>query len=515
MAIRLIDQADQRGEQPALIDEFGETSWQQLNERVNRLIHLFRARGLEGGDKIAVLSGNRREVFELLSASAHSGLVLVPINWHSSPEEVTYLLDDSDARALFVDPRFEELARAAVAASSTERVLVARLGEGHDGNCADFESYEALLAASEPSEPEDQTQGAVMFYTSGTTGRPKGVLRTVDLGKPVDGDRMRAQGFSMMMGLPPDGVTLLCGPVYHSAQYAFSYLLLDAGSTVVMRHRFDAAETLELIDRYRVTNVHLVPTQFIRLLRLSDEQRAQFDGSSLQRVLHGAAPCPPEVKRRMIEWWGPIVSEYYGGTEGAVISVIHADDWLERPTSVGKPLPLVEIQILNTSGKPCPVGEAGRIFVRSMMVQDFEYHQDEAKTASVHQEPGLFTMGDLGFLDEGGYLHLSDREIDMIISGGVNIYPAEVEQTLADHELVQDVAVFGVPDEEYGEQVKAVVELTPGASPSDEVATALIDYCRDKLAHFKAPKTVDFTDALPRSETGKLHKRQLRDSYWP
>ncbi len=302
MAVRLQELAKQRPDHQALIDEHGETTWGELNNRVNRLVHSLRSRGLVQGDKIAVLSGNRREVFELLSASAHSGLILVPINWHCSAEEVTYLLDDSGARALFVDPRFDELARDAVEASGNRPEVVARFG---DGSRSQMESYEQLLAGSDDAEPEDQVQGSVMFYTSGTTGRPKGVLRTVDLGKPVDGDRMRAQGFCMLMGLPADGVTLLCGPVYHSAQYAFSYLMLDAGSTIVMRHRFDAAETLEVIDRYRVTNVHLVPTQFVRLLRLEEAQRASFDGSSLQRVLHGAAPCPPEVKRRMIDWWGP------------------------------------------------------------------------------------------------------------------------------------------------------------------------------------------------------------------
>ena len=496
----------------ALVDERGETTWRELDQRANRLLAALRGRGLEGGDIVAVLSGNRREYFELLAATAHGGLVLVPINWHLAAPEVAYLLDDSGAKALLVDPRFADLAQAALAESTVQPDVLALFGEG---DAAPFESYETLLGGGSEAEPDDQTQGMVMFYTSGTTGRPKGVKRTVDLGKPVDPNPMRTQGFCMMLGMPPDGVTLLCGPVYHSAQYAFSYLLLEAGSTVVMRHKFDAAETLGLIDRHQVTNVHLVPTQFVRLLRLADDQRAAFDGSSLQRVLHGAAPCPPEVKRRMIDWWGPIVSEYYGGTEGAVISVIDSEQWLERPTSVGRPLPMVEVRVLDPDGKPCAAGESGRIFIRSQMVQEFEYHEDAEKTASVHREPGLFTMGDVGFLDDDGFLHLSDREIDMIISGGVNIYPAEVEQALGDHPAVQDVAVFGVPDEEFGEQVKAVVVPAAGSASPEDLAADLISYCREKLAHFKAPKSIDFTDALPRHETGKLYKRLLRDRYWP
>jgi long-chain acyl-CoA synthetase len=352
-----------------------------------------------------------------------------------------------------------------------------------------------------------------MFYTSGTTGRPKGVRRLAGLGAPIEQAAMTSRGFAMFLGAPLPGTTLLCGPVYHSAQWAFSYLLLMAGSPVVMRHKFDPAETLRLIDRYRVTNVHLVPTQFTRLLRLDEATRRGFDGSSLRVVWHGAAPCPPEVKRRMIEWWGPVVTEYYGGTEGAIVTLIRAPEWLERPTSVGRPLPGVELLVVSDGDRPCPTGEPGQVYVRSMMAADFEYHGDRDKTAAAHRGPGVFSMGDIGFLDAGGYLHLVDRKIDLVISGGVNIYPAEIERVLSEDPRVGDVAVFGIPDDEFGEQVMAVVEPAPGVDAGAALREDLLALCRARLAGFKVPRRLEFA-ALPRTETGKLAKRRLRDPYW-
>ncbi len=281
-----------------------------------------------------------------------------------------------------------------------------------------------------------------------------------------------------------------------------------------MRHQFDAAETLELIDRHHVTNVHLVPTQLTRLLRLPDATRAQFSGESLRIVYHGAAPCPPDVKRRMIDWWGPKLVEYYGGTEGAMLSTIDSPDWLAHPTSVGKPWPTVQVLVLHDDGTPCAVGEEGTLYVRNLLGMDFEYHRDEAKTAAAHQEPGVFTLGDVGYLDTDGYLHLSDRRIDLIISGGVNIYPAEIEGVLQVHPAVRDAAVFGIPNDEFGEEVKAAVELEPGHDASPALASELLDHCRANLAGYKVPRSIDFETALPRHPTGKLYKRVLRDAYW-
>ena len=506
--------ANQRGEAPALIDERGTTSWQQLDGRTNALINALRDLGLVAGDKVALFAGNSREYFEVLLAATHAGFVYVPVNWHFSAEELAYVISDSGARAVIVEGQFLATATDALELGQTpdlDHRIVIRPGTDASG----FLEYEALLGAASTAEPADQSLGGPMFYTSGTTGRPKGVKSsTFAAGGPLGMMEMISAGLSQMLRIPSDGTTLLCGPVYHSAQWAFSYLPLLAGSTVVMRHRFDAAEILRLIDRHRVTNLHLVPTQFHRLLKLDDAQRKAFDGGSLQVVWHGAAPCPPETKRRMIDWWGEVVSEYYGSTEGSIVTQVSAADWLKRPGTVGLPAATVEITIRDDAGAVLPAGQAGQIYVKNRMGSDFEYHNEPAKTAAVHLEPGVFTFGDIGYFDEDGYLYLSDRKIDMIISGGVNIYPAEIEAVLVQHPAVEDAAVFGIPNDEFGEEVKAAVKLTPGESANDALATELISYCQEHLARYKAPKSIDFETDFPRHETGKLYKRLLRDRYW-
>ena len=290
--------------------------------------------------------------------------------------------------------------------------------------------------------------------------------------------------------------------------------LLCAGRSVVMRRAFDAEETLRLIEEHRITNVHLVPTQFIRMLRLDEATRRAYDLSSLAAVWHGAAPCPPDVKRKMIDWLGPVVYEYYGSTEASVNTVVSSAEWLERPGTVGRALPSAELHVLREDGSPADVGERGQLFFRYANGDDVEYWGDPEKTASMHREEGLFTTGDIGHLDADGYLFLSDRAIDMIISGGVNIYPAEIEGVLNNHPAVRDVAVFGVPHAEFGEEVKAAVELEDGHEPSDALAEELIAFARRALAGYKAPRSVDFLPELPRTPTGKLYKRLIRDPYW-
>ncbi len=512
MAELLAPIAERRGGVPALIDEFGGTTWTDFNARVNRLIQALRGAGLPPGATLAVLSGNRREYFELVAAAIHGSWILVPINWRFASEEVRYVLENADAQAFFVDARFAELGLESAKGLAALGIRVLVGGEPPEG----FVGYEAMLAGGSAREPEDQGLGGVMFYTSGTTGRPKGVRSSASarLGGPVAIMGLMFKGFGAMLGLPEDGVTLLCGPFYHSAQWAFSMFPLGAGSTVVMRHKFDAAETLELIDRYRVTNLHLVPTQLVRMLKLEEKTRAAFDGSSLEVAWHGAAPCPKGVKERMIEWWGPILTEYYGGTEGAIATLISSEEWLERPDSVGKAGAMAEVRIVDEDGQPCPAGTTGQIYLKSKVGMDFEYHKAPEKTAGAHLEPGVFTLGDVGYLDDEGYLYLSDRKIDMIISGGMNIYPAEIESVMVDHPAVADVAVFGIPDEEFGEQVKAAVELVKGAAASDRLANELIAYCRERQAGYKVPKSIDFVAALPRHPNGKLYKRLLRDPYW-
>jgi len=505
--------AADRGDEVALRDEFGETTWAQLDDRSNRLVNALRAAGLEAGDTFSLVAGNRREAFEAMAAESHGGWKFVPVNWHWVADELAYVLANSDSRALLVDARFSDLAAETVARADAPELALQMVfgGPAPDG----FADYEAALAAASPDEPADQKLGGPMFYTSGTTGRPKGVVSSLlSPDAPVAAMKLIGAAIIGMLGIPEGGTTLLEGPVYHSAQWAFSYLPLLGGNSVVMRHKFDAAETLELIDRHRITNVHLVPTQFIRLLEVDPAVRAEFDGSSLELVLHGAAPCPPQIKRQMIEWFGPVVMEYYGATEGAIISAIGAEDWLAKPGSLGKPLDHIEAIVVCEDGSRAGVGEKGQLYFRNKRGSDFEYHKDPEKTAAAHLEPGVFTFGDVGYLDEDGHLFMSDRKIDMVISGGVNIYPAEIEGVLVSHAAVADAAVFGIPHAQMGEEVKAAVELVQGCEPGSELAAELIAHCREHLAGYKAPRSIDFEDALPRHPTGKLYKRLLRDPYW-
>lgn len=512
MAVIIQPFAATKPQEAALIDEFGSTNWQDFNARVNQLIHALRSAGLTTGDTFSVLSGNRREYFEAYAAASHGGWLLVPINWHLVAAEIAYVLADSASKAFFVDGRYAELGGATLAhpdcPSLNASVII-------HGEAKGFVDYEDFIGNADNREPEGQSLGGPMFYTSGTTGKPKGVKSGLSrTGSPVEVLKMIGEGLSGMLSMPKEGRTLLVGPIYHSAQWAFSFLPMLAGSSVVMRHRFDAAETLGLIDEYQVTNIHLVPTQFIRLLRLEQDERAGFSGKSLQIVWHGAAPCPPEIKKRMIEWWGPVISEYYGSTEGSIVTTVNSADWLARPGTLGKPTAIMEVIVIKEDGTRAATGESGQLYVKSAMGTDFEYHNDPDKTEKAHLEPGVFTFGDIGYLDEDGYLFMSDRKIDMIISGGVNIYPAEIEAVLINHPKVVDAAVFGIPHEEFGEAVKGAVELVDGAVGNAALEAELIAHCKEHLANFKAPKSIDFEAALPRHPTGKLLKRHLRDKYW-
>jgi len=512
MAVLIAPFAEAKPDEIALADDFGETNWSDFDLRVNQLVHALRDTGLQVGDSFAVLAGNRREYLEAYAAAAHGGWLLVPINWHLVDEEVAYILDDSDAKVFMFDERFIELARA-IREIPERHTMITAVAMG--GDFEDFVSFDNFISAYPDSEPEDQCLGGPMFYTSGTTGHPKGVKSGLSqTGAPIETLKMIGEGLSGMLDLPPGGRSLLVGPIYHSAQWAFSFLPLLAGSSVVMRHRFDEAETLNLIDEYNITNVHLVPTQFTRMLRLPDNIKADFDGSSLSVVWHGAAPCPPEIKKQMINWWGPVISEYYGSTEGSIVTTVTSDDWLTKPGTLGKPVPIMEVLIISDDGKPVATGESGQIYVKNLMGSDFEYHNDSDKTIKAHLEPGVFTFGDIGYVDSDGYLFMSDRKIDMIISGGVNIYPAEIEAALVNHPAVLDAAVFGIPNDEFGEEVKAAIELKDGITPSPQLTEDLSAHCREHLAGYKVPRSFDFEESLPRFPTGKLLKRHLRDKYW-
>jgi long-chain acyl-CoA synthetase len=516
MALMTASAAGRLGDAPALIDEQGQCSWNELDARVNRLIRALRERGLQPGERIALFAGNRRGVFELMAAAIHAGLFFVPVNWHFSVDELAYVLADSGAVGLLTDSQF-----AATAAQALQRVpaagakLRACIALGGAACPPDFDDFEALIAAQpDAGEPADQIAGLPMFYTSGTTGRPKGVLRNEGRPQPIESLQLMAANLVANLQLPPDGTTLLCGPYYHSAQYAWSFQPLLAGLRVVMRQRFDAAHTLRLIDEHRVTNVHLVPTQFIRLLRLDEATKRAFSGRSLVRVWHGAAPCSPQVKRDMIDWWGPCIHEYYGSTEGGVVSGIGSQEWLQRPASVGRATFQTDVRVLRDDGSEPPAGEQGTIYLRSRTGARLRYHNDPAKTAAAHHGDDWFTTGDVGWIDAEGYIHLTDRRIDMIISGGVNIYPAEIESVLAAHASVQDVAVIGVPHAEFGEEVKAIVQPVPGVAPDDALREALTALCRGALAGYKLPRSIEFRSEMPRTETGKLQKRLLREPYW-
>ncbi len=492
----------------ALIDADGaETTAGELLAEANRVAHGLQALGLRRGDVVAVLLGNEREFFEVYLAATQIGLYFTAINWHLKPGEIGYIVQNSGAKALVVHERFANAAQAAV-----EEIGFPENARFSVGEAAGFCSFAEFKADEPDSLPPERSAGWIMLYTGGTTGRPKGVRRAL-----MDTDPDTAAGMLALLGSmfgiePGDGVHLVTGPLYHSAPLAFGGVMsLHLGHTIVLMDHWSAEDALERIERYRVTTSHLVPTMFHRLLALPEEVRGQRDVSSLRVVIHGAAPCPVEVKRRIIEWWGPVLVEYYAGTEGGGTSV-RSQDWLERPGTVGLPMPGATVTILDDDGNECPPGVPGTIYMSSL-VGGFEYHGDTEKTAAAHRG-NVFTLGDVGYLDEDGYLFLCDRKIDMIISGGVNIYPAEIEGELLAHPSVGDAVVIGVPSDDWGEDVKAVVEPADGVEGSPELEQELIGFLRERIAHYKCPRTIDFRKSLPRNEMGKLAKRLVRDEYW-
>ncbi|MGI9625149.1 MAG: AMP-binding protein [Acidimicrobiales bacterium] len=507
--------ASEHPDSTALADDHGRTSWADLHERTRRLINVFQAAELGPGDTIALLMGNRRECFEVFQACAHTGITFVPINWHWVPDEIAYVIEDSEAKALMVGARFANTASEVLADPRSESVRLALL-VGGAGDTTAFDDYEEALAhaATDDLPEHEQVLGGPMFYTSGTTGRPKGVRTSLSGSSDLPAELLQLIASAMQTYVPAQGRALLVGPIYHSAQWAFTFFPMINGSSVIMRHKFDASETVSLIDEEDITNVHLVPTQFKRLLDCDEDERAQLVGASLEAVWHGAAPCPPSWKNAMIEWFGPRIHEYYGSTEGAFISTIEASDWLDRGGSVGKPLETIEVIVVDDNGRRLEQTQEGTLYFRNHMGMDFEYHNAPEKTADAHLEPGVFTTGDMGYLDNDGYLWLSDRKIDMIISGGVNIYPAEIEAVLAEHSDVADAAVIGVPNDEFGEEVKAIIEVSAGVEANDQLASELLSACRDRLAGYKQPRSVDFTAKMPRTATGKILKRELRSPYW-
>jgi long-chain acyl-CoA synthetase len=482
----------------ALSDGERTRSWDELSDRLRRAAHfLLEDAGLRPGDHLALLMGTRVEGVEMLVAGIAAGLWVTPINWHLTPDEAAYVVRDSGAKLVVTDADFETRARGV-----HENVL-----------CAGEDLERALAGARDLPFDPDAPAGGNMIYTSGTTGRPKGVKRAVapTLQGMLDG--WRAYGHKV--GLDGTGAHLVTGPLYHAAPLMFAIYDQVNGAPVHLTPRFDAESALDVLSEKEIAHTHLVPTMFVRLLRLPDEVRERFAAPRLDLVLHGAAPVSVPVKRRMIDWWGPVLVEYWGGTEGGVNTLVGSEDWLARPGTVGRAVEPFEVFAVDDERERLPAGEEGLLYARhATQDRPFVYHGDREKTEAAYLPSGAFTLGDVGRVDADGFVRLSDRKSNMIISGGVNIYPVEIEQVLQEHPAVADVGVFGIPDEEWGEQVKAAVQPVPGFDPSPELEAEILDFARAQLARYKVPRSIDFETELPRDTSGKLYTRRLRDPYW-
>ncbi len=503
--------AESTPDKPALIlAETGETiTYRDMEERANRAAHALRSLGMGNRRTIALVCENRLEYFDVVWAAQRTGLELVLVSSRLKADEIAYIVNDSGAALLLIGEALADTAKDLSAKSAElpglERIVAI-------GRLPGLQSWNALCEGAPSTPVADEELGTRMFYSSGTTGRPKGIRLPSPGGPPVQVNP-GATMFQAFFRFDQDTVYLSPAPLYHSAPLGFSVTVHCLGGTVVIMRKFDPEKLLATIEQYRVSSTQMVPTMFIRLLRLPDEARGRYDLSSLSQVIHAAAPCPVPVKHQMIEWLGPVVEEFYAGSEGNLFVKLSSEEWLAHPGSVGRPV-IGNIRICDDQGDELPVGEVGTIYVSEGRA--FEYHNDPAKTASSRnpQHPDWTTMGDVGRLDEDGYLYLADRKDFMIISGGVNIYPQEIEDLLLMHPAVHDAAVFGVPHPEFGEEVKAVIQ----PSRWDEVGTGmeaeLIAWCRERLADVKCPRSIDFERELPRAETGKLYKKELRARYW-
>ena len=496
------------GDKPAVImaGSGAILSYAELERQSNQIAQLFRSRGLRPGDHIAVLMENRPEFFPVVWAAQRSGLFYTPVNWHLSAAEAAYIVADCGARLLVASSELEELAAAAASLAPTleGRLTVGRAIPG-------VESLADAIGPMSGTPAADEIEGNYMLYSSGTTGQPKGILPVLarqpfGAGLNIDHTMKNFFGFS------PATVFLSTGPLYHGGPIGWSLGTIRNGGTVVVMERFDAVRALELIERYQVTHGQFVATMFVRMLKLPEATRSTFDTSSLRLAVHSAAPVSVEVKEQMIAWLGPILSEFYAGSEGNGFCLIDSPTWLRHKGSVGKPI-VGEVHICSDDGDELPEGETGTVWFSG--TRRFSYHNDPVKTAGVYNAKGWSTLGDMGSLDAEGYLYLADRRTDLILSGGVNIYPREIEDALALHPAVANIVVFGIPDEEMGQRVHAVVQPAVPGSGTPELAAELIDFCRSRIARYKAPRAVSFEDELPRLPSGKMLRRLLMDRYHP
>ncbi len=487
----------------AVIDRFTRRSWAQLNANANRLARLLRASGLEPGDGVALFCTNRVEFMEAINASRRTGMRITPVNWHLTASEIAYILNDCEAKALIAEPRIASILEAVKEAP----LLKLKLSVGGDAD--GFVNYDKAIAAMDPSDIEDPLIGSQMLYTSGTTGRPKGVFRPLGVATPPQFEGSNA-------AYNPDTDVQLCvGPGYHAAPLAFDIAIPQASGvpTIFIGEKWESEAVLAAIEKHKITHAHMVPIMFQRLLSLPDDVKAKYNTSSLRFLVHGAAPCPPEVKRAMIEWLGPVLFEYYAGSEGGAGFYIRSEDWLKKPGSVGKRPVLLAVKIMDDEGNELPNGQAGLIYHQAQSLNPFSYYKDDKKTSGAHRG-NFFTLGDIGYFDEDDYLFLTGRSAEIIISGGVNIYPQEVDNEIIKHPAVEDVCSIGVPNKEWGEEVKAVVMLRPGTEPSERLKEEILVFARGKLAGFKVPRTVDFVDDLPRSAAGKIQRGKVRAPFW-
>jgi acyl-CoA synthetase (AMP-forming)/AMP-acid ligase II len=479
-------------------------TYKTINENSNQGAHLFRKLGLQRGDHIAILLENHPSFIQICLAALRSGIYFTAISYRLQDSEVEYIVNDCQAR-VFITSKDQQ----AVVEKLTGKMPKVESHFMLDGTIAGFLSWEDSLLDMPKGMIDDESTGASMLYSSGTTGRPKGILQPLPEGE--FGADAGPNLFAALYGANEGSIYLSPAPLYHAAPLTFTLGFLLGGMTCVIMKHFEPQAALAAIEKYRVTHSQWVPTMFIRMLKMEDEERLGYDLSSLECAIHAAAPCPVKVKEDMIEWWGPVIHEYYAGTEGNGFVALNSEEWLAHKGSVGRCLTAV-LHIVNDDGEDVPAGEIGTIYFEGG--GEFEYYNDKEKTAESRHSKGWSTLGDVGYVDAEGYLYLTDRKSYMIISGGVNIYPQEAENILVTHPKVMDVAVFGVPNEDFGEEVKAVVQPKDFSDAGPELEAELLEYCREQIAHLKCPRSIDFDKELPRHPTGKLYKRLLKDRYW-
>jgi long-chain acyl-CoA synthetase len=502
--------AQQRPDKPAFImASTGETvSYAELDARSNRLAHLLRAHGLKRLDHYSIFMENNARYLETCCAGERSGLYYTCVNSYLKADELAYILNNSESKALITSRSRRDVALEALAQCPNVKLCLIVDGAGDDGPFVDY----AQAVSKHPATPiADESLGTAMLYSSGTTGRPKGILRPLPENppsRPLPLWDFLANAWQCR----EDMIYLSPAPLYHSAPQGAVGLTIRNGGTAILMERFDPEQYLALVEKHRVTHSQLVPTMFSRMLKLPGEVRRRYDLSSLQFVVHAAAPCPVQVKEQMIAWWGPVIHEYYSATEGLGYTACNSEEWLAHRGTVGRVL-LGDLHILDEEGKPSAKGVPGEIWFKT--ASPFEYYNDASRTAESRSSDGaMSTVGDVGYVDDDGFLYLTDRSTFMIISGGVNIYPQECENLLITHPKVADAAVFGVPNEDLGEEVKAVIQPMPGVESGPELEKELIAFCAEHLSRQKVPRSIDFTDELPRLPTGKLYKKGLRDKYW-